>query len=168
MGINPKSLAAFAGPNQGERKQPGPIPDSEEVSLDDEASEGEELEDTEGSDEDEEEEAFEEYGEGRYGKLIPLLEEHAEGVEYAAEAVDGDLLTMPEEDLTPSDIEALKDGYDELDRALKKQLKACCSNIPMDHCTRLAEHLENEDMISDAPRVAGWLFRLGQWLKDAE
>lgn len=148
MGIDPKSLAAFAAPNQGKRKEADPAPASDEVELDAEP---------EAADED-----FVESGTGRFGKLIPLLEEHVEVVQEAADNLSPTAYDDLGEELSVEDGAVLQESFEMADDKLQKELRASCADIALEDCQRLADHLLSEGLLEDSERVAGWLFLVGR------
>jgi len=147
MGIDPKSLAAFAAPNQGKRKEADPAPDSDEVALDE----------PEEADED-----FVERGQGRFGKLIPLLEEHVEVVQEAADNLSPTAYDDLGEELSIEDGAVLQESFEMAHDNLQKELRASCADISLEDCQRLADHLLSEGLLEDSERVAGWLFLVGR------
>lgn len=151
MGIDPKSLKAFAAtaPNQGARKLPDPSPVDEGTGV-----------------QDEDDKAFEEFDDSSYASLLPVLEQHADEVSEAADELDSDTLALLDEPISEDEQEILAEGFNGLDRKLQKALRESLGEIPVEHAIRLAEHLENEDLIEDSERVSGWLYRLGEWLAE--
>ena len=141
-------LAAFAGKPPGDEE---PKDDHEEDAEGDD-SEG-------GGDED-----TQEGGEGKFGALIPMLEQFHEDIEACGDDVDPDTLSAPEEELSEDDHDALMDGYNSLDGKLKKEMKTALPGIVMDKADELAQHLSDESMIDDQDKFAALLFRFGQVL----
>ena len=136
MGIDPKSLAAFAANSkQPPKKQRAPAvtPEPEEP-----------LED-------------------RCAELLPLLEEFASDIEEITTELDSDSLLSLEDDLSEDEAEALKDGFGSLDPRLKAALRAV-ADLPLEECTRLADSLESDGVVSDQERICGWLWRTCQML----
>jgi len=137
--MDPKKLHAFAGA--------GPEPTDDESGGDGEHEEG-----------GEEEEQAE--GEDRFAKLLPLLEENAEDIEDVADEVDGDVLTDPSAELSPEDSTAIQESLDDMPKDLTDAMReAFKGGLSHDDALELANHLEEEDMVEDAERIGGWLFR---------
>jgi hypothetical protein len=154
MAIDGKKLAAFAG--GGGHKGPTPSKEEKGEHHDEEDRAEHEGEHEEGHDDD-----MQEGGEGRFGKLIPLLEEFAEEVEACCDEIDGDLLVDMEAEMPSDEEQILKSGLHTLDKKLVKALsEAFDGGISPEEATELAEHLANEEIVSDPDRVAGWLYRI--------
>jgi len=100
----------------------------------------------------------------KYAKLLVLMEEYMEEVVEASDEMDANVLTDPKAEMTPDDIGILVSGLATLDRRLTKALQESAKAIPMEVAEKMALHLLNEEMIEDADRVSGWLFRIGQHL----
>ena len=100
----------------------------------------------------------------RYAKLLIMLEEYIDVVIEVSDEMDEGTLTDPKAELAPDDIGILVSGLASLDRRLSKELQASAKGLPIEVAEKMAAHLEGEGMIEDAERVAGWLFRVGQYL----
>lgn len=107
---------------------------------------------------------MQEGGDGKFGALIPLLEQFADDVQTCADDVDPDCLSSTDEELSEDDSQALSDAYDGLDGKLKKEMKSTLPEITMDKAAELAQHLSDESLIDDQDTFAGLLFRFGQVL----
>jgi len=197
MAIDPKKLSAMAGavrrpapPSNlvAARKKkavPPPDPEEEEGEEEDEEededleeeAEGEEGEDLEeeGAEEGEESDA-DEQAEGNYpppagganpGAAIPALEQYASEVEAACDELDYDLLTDPELEMTDDDLSILQEGVLMLPPRFLKVIENLRA-IDWDAAQTISAHLQEEGMIEDADKVAGWIFRVGQALDDGE
>lgn len=138
-------LAAFAG------KLPG---DSEPEDAHEEDQEGGDSGDAD----------TQEGGDGKFGQLIPLLEQFHEELEECGDDVDPDVLAAPESEMSEDDSDALMDAYNSLDGKLKKEMQAALPGIVMDKADELAQHLADESMIDDQDKFAALLFRFGQAL----
>jgi hypothetical protein len=148
MGIDPKKLEAFAqgGRKAGVKPPPPPVEDD----MTDAAEEAKE-------------------GEGRFGKLLPLLEKFHEDVEAACDELDPEVLKDSGAEMPPEDQTILKDGFENLDGELVAAgNEELSGGISMDEAHGMANHLESEGMTEDPDRVAGWLFRLAQTLGGAD
>lgn len=138
MAIDSNKLAAFAGAEDKSSKSKKKVADDEDADL-------------------------QEYGDGRYGALIPLLEEHAEDILACADEIDTEALEDPESNLSDEDADILIESLELLPEELQVEAKAALGGISAEDATALAAHLERDNIIddSDADRFAGWLFRLG-------
>lgn len=137
MPIDPKKLQAFAGGEQPQAEEP-------------------EAEQPEGGEED-----MQEGGEGRFGALIPLLEQYAEEIEAACDELPPEALEDPEMELEEADQTILVEGVNVLPEDLKAELKSAFGGgIEPEEAQELADHLESEDMIADPMRTAGWFQRV--------
>lgn len=143
MGIDPKSLRAFATPS---RKQAAP------------AVEVVEQRDTQP------EQDFDDFT--RYADLLPLLEEHHGEIIECCDELDSDSLTLLDEPMDDDTREAIEESFNSLDRKLQKVVRETCGEMPIEHAMKLADHLEAEGMIEDTDRFAGWLYRVGEWLAE--
>ena len=103
-------------------------------------------------------------GEGRFGALIPLLEASASDIEGMTDELDVDLLQDPEQEMDGENARLLHEGFESLPDELRSALEGSVGGMSMEDAIQLADHLHDEDMISDPQVVAGWLFRLGQVL----
>lgn len=108
---------------------------------------------------------FKEEGDGRYGALIPLLEHNATALEECCDELDEATLVEPTTALDKADEAALKSGYATLDDELKAEMERALPEISLEDALKLAQALEDEDMITDADRVAGYLVRIGSILE---
>jgi hypothetical protein len=158
-----------APPPNDAHKGPRP-PSADEDEDDDQDGEGEyEDEDETESDEGEgneeqsegEGEDFKEGGPGKYGMLIPVIEQFAQDIEACCDELDTEYLTDTSEEMPEDEKQILQEGYDALEDNLKEALSVA-SGITPDDAMKLAQHLADEDIIEDDDRVAGWLVRLGQ------
>ena len=112
---------------------------------------------------------FKEGGSGKYGHLIPILEEHAAELQECCDELDHEALMDPEAEMGDADIEILKEGARALPDNIKEAvMQAFGDGISMEDALRLAEHLETEGMIDDAECVAGYLVKLGDLVKSGE
>jgi hypothetical protein len=195
MPIDPKKLSAMAGaarrpgaPSQlvARKKKAAPPPPPEDDESDDEDAEdafgsgeeeetGPEEEADPGVPEGEESDA-DEQAEGNYpppaggtnpGAAIPALEQYSGEIEASCDELDYDMLTDPDLEMTDDDIAILQEGVLMLPPRLLKVIENL-KGIDIDAATTIAEHLENEGMVDDAERVAGWIFRVGQLLDQGE
>jgi hypothetical protein len=132
--LTPAELAAFANP----------------ISNDDELPELETSED------------MQEGGPGRFGLLITLLEAHAEDVQALSDEFDPDQLTDVGQELDEDEQESLREGAQQLPEELQAELAKALPGVTIDEAREIAEHLETEEIIDDAERLAGWLYRLGE------
>jgi hypothetical protein len=134
--MDAKKLAAFA--------QGGQAGDEEEA-----GGEGEEVQE----------------GMGRFGALLPLLEENAEAVQELMDEVDSEMLTDLGRELPPEDAQAVQDALDELDDALVDEMRrAFSSGLSPELAQELGDHLEAEGIAEDGQLFGGWLFRAAQVL----
>ena len=167
MAIDPKKMAAFA--NKVKPQGGGPAPtdsDYKDGSDGDDHNAESHEEDTDHDDEDSDgqDDDMKEFGDGKFGSLIPLLEEHAEDIEAAAEEIDADALAS--DDDLPDDEQGILDGaIKSLDKQLASELKsAFAGGISREEANELAEHLADEDQITLTDQVAGWLFHVAKSL----
>ncbi len=137
MAIDPKSLSAFATKNRKPSvvQTPEPAPEPEP------AADPTDL----------------------YADLLLLLEENAADIEEIVVELDGESLTELEEDLSSDDLEALRAGYGSLPSPLRTMLRGA-AGLSLEECTRLADSLESDGLVSDQERVCGWLWRTCQML----
>lgn len=156
------------------KKQPAPPPGKDnhkgprhEVADDDEDDEQEGGDDSD-DDSDENDESkedagddFQEGGDGKYGHLIPIIEQHAQDVEACCDELDTEYLTDTSEDMPDDEKQILQEGVDALADDLKQAL-GVVSGISQEDAHKLASHLADEDIIEDEDRFAGWLVRVGQ------
>ncbi len=113
-----------------------------------------------GSDDDD----MQEGGDGKFGALLPLLEQNAKEIEMCADELDPETLSDTGSEMSDEDHDTLKDSYDGLDGKLKKEMKAL-SGADLEDVQGLAQHLADEGMVDDEEAFAGLLFRFGQILK---
>ena len=105
-----------------------------------------------------------ESGEGGkdYGPLEAALQEHADDVEQCVDELDPDALDNPDADMSPEDVEILKEGFEALDPGLKKEVERCVGGISFQDAQEIGEHLADAEHVEDGDRVGGWLYRLGE------
>lgn len=163
-----KNKNASPPPNDAHRGPRPPSADEDENDDqegggddDDEDMEDEGQEGNEGEEESEESDDFKEGGEGRYGALIPVIEQYAQDIEACCDELDAEYLSDTSEDMPEDEKQILQEGYDILEDNLKDALDVV-SGISQDDAAKLAQHLADEDIIQDEDRVAGWLVRIGQ------
>lgn len=135
MPIDPGSLAAFANPEEDPEAAP-------------EAPEGE------GD--------MQEGGPGKFGMLITLLEENADDVMSLTEEFDPDQLADAAQELDEEEQSSLREGAASLPDDLQAELRAALPGATIEETREVATHLEDEGIIDDAERLAGWLFRVGE------
>lgn len=135
MPIDPGSLAAFANPEEDPEAAP-------------EAPEGE------GD--------MEEGGPGKFGMLITLLEANADDVMGLTEEFDPDQLTDIAQELDEEEKASLQEGAATLPEDLVAELGAALPGTSIEETREVATHLEDEAIIDDAERLAGWLYRIGE------
>lgn len=151
--IDPKKLEAFGGGSKGRPAASGrgapPPPEEEHAEPDGEA--GEDV-----------------GGVQKYVPLLELLEEFQDDVEQCVDELDGDVLIDPEGELSPEDLQIMKEGWALLDQRLRKEMLKSLAGAPSEDCALIADHLYNEDKTDDPERLEGWLYRLGDWLTTPE
>jgi len=135
MPIDPGSLAAFANPEEDPETAPG-------------APEGE-------SD-------MQEGGPGKFGMLITLLEANADDVMALTEEFDPDQLTDVAQELDDEERASIQEGAASLPEDLVAELSATLPGATIEETREVAMHLEDEAIIDDAERLAGWLYRVGE------
>lgn len=162
MPVDPKKLEAFANqppkggkPGGGGKPEGGNKPPGKNGG-DEGGGEG-------GGDED-----MQEFGDGKYGALIPLLEENAEDLEANCDELDIDMLKDPSAELADEDKQILVESFDALPDDLKAEMSAALSAISIEDARKLADHLAGEDMVDDAERMGGYLFRIGALVESGE
>jgi hypothetical protein len=148
MAMDPEKLGAFAE---------GAKPGEDELEAAGHAEDGEAPE-GEGD--------MQEGGPGKFGKLIPLLEAHAEELSAICEELDPAVLTDPASELDEGVRKSLLESVDTLPEDLQNEMIASMRNISAEEGVELATHLEGEGMIDDVDLVGGLLFRIGQVLED--
>lgn len=104
----------------------------------------------------------------RFEALAPLLEEYAEEIEDCCDELDGDMLVDSEVEIGPDDAQTLKDGFESLDRRLRREAEKALAGVSSEQAEALAEALEERDLINDPERVAGWFFRIGAMLEGSK
>lgn len=153
---DPKKMAAFLGNFEEAPVQAAPPGVEEPVGA------APAPEDDMGEAEDD----FQEFGDGKYGELIPLLEENAEQIEELATALDienpADVLTEDEHDEDAVDLamEALDDLGEDFQEAAMVLMEAEPGDFE-----KLAQHLLVEEMISDDMTVAAFLCLLSYGMR---
>jgi len=113
-------------------------------------------------------EDFQEGSEGKYGELIPLLEEEAEALEELAGSIDLDpaeVLTADEHD--QDEIDLAMEAFDELSPELQEALSATMPTSQKGDYEMLAQHLLVEEMIDDDMGVAALLCLIAAGLSGA-
>lgn len=157
MAIDPNKMAAFA--------QQGPKPEADLSKLNPGGGEkGAEGGGGEPSSED-----MKEGGQGKFGSLIPLLEEQAEEIEACCDELDPEQLANPEEPFDDENHDIFVESFAELDDALKDALiEAFAEGLKPEEADELATHLEGEGMIEDTERVANYLRHVARAIEDGE
>lgn len=151
--ISPNKLAAFAQKVKGKKSLP--FAHEEHGHMADEALEkahmGENEEDFAAHEaaESEELESLE------HSELMGMLREKAEDLDLAVGGIREELNhdDMPEEDA----VEQIEDAISEID-GLKDALKKHLKGVAYKDVLALAQHLEAEDLVTDAEQVAGFLY----------
>ena len=150
MAIDPKKLKSYLSPEGDTPKEMPPAP----IPMKDTAAEipG-------GTD-------FQEYGPGRFGDLIPKLEEHAEEIEACCDELPLESLLVPEEELSSEDEMIFYEGIDALPEDLLEVMATALPGLEPEDAMRIAEHLEAESRITDAMRTAGYLIRVAAVIEE--
>jgi hypothetical protein len=179
MAIKPDHMAAFVangeqgGPkprreeiNPGGKKGRVEIPDDDDGDgLEDDEEDDDEEDDDEGDDEGDDDDT-EEGGEGKFGALIPLLEEFADEIVDAASNLPPDAVEDPTFTIEPEDSEVLADDLAGMPKQLTKALRECAQQgVSWDDAMKLGDHLEAEGITDDPELIAGWVFRAAQALE---
>lgn len=150
MAIDPKKLEAFAGK--------GKPPKGDDA--------GDNLGEGDGHTEPDNEVGEDVGGIEKYVPLLQLLEEYQDDVEQCIDELDPETLLDVEADMAPEDQQIMKEGYESLDKRLKKELVKA-ADMGTEECTLIADHLYNEDKISDPEKLEGWLCRIAALLGGA-
>jgi len=98
----------------------------------------------------------------KYADLMQQLEAHAGDVEEQAEGMDPEMLEDPGAQMDDDAKADLAECLEALDDSLVEEMHDALKGISHDDAQMLADHLEQEGMITDADMVAGFLFRVGQ------
>lgn len=160
MALDLKKKMAFAGKdpsNGGKPGKKGPPPPKKNKGNDED-----DHDDNSGHDEDDED--MQEGGEGKFGALIPLLEEHASDIMSCCDELDPDALSDLGSELPEDEHGALMDAFNGLDGKLKKAMKSALPGIKSAQADKLASHLHDEGMIDDPDKFSALLERLGEVL----
>lgn len=148
--VDPNKMAAWAG-GGGQGGKPGSEEEPDEAEME--------------AGSDEEEDHAEEEAKSDEGALIAALEEFHEEAEACCDELDADALG--EEDLPPEEIQILQEGLADLPDGLEQAIRQNAQGIAREDAMRIAEHLYEEDLISDPDRLGGWLYHAGSHLADA-
>lgn len=149
MAVDPNKLAAFANqPPKGGKPPGGPPPGGGGGAPPKEAAEKEEGGPEEG-------------GDDAFSALLPLLEASVEDLEANCDELDMDMLKDASMELADEDKQILVESFDLLPDELKAEMVKVLGGIDIDDAQKIADHLAEEDMITDAPRTAGYLVRVG-------
>jgi hypothetical protein len=98
----------------------------------------------------------------KYADLMQQLEAHAGDVEEQAEGMDPEMLEDPSQAMDDDAKMEVEECLEALDDSLVEEMHDALKGISHDDAQMLADHLEQEGMITDADMVAGFLFRVGQ------
>lgn len=148
MAMDPKKLKSYMALEQEEAHE-----DEEH-----EAAESPEFEAAEhaGEEEEHDEDELEKGDEEAYEDFVGDLFTHAAALDEAAGAIDMALShdSMPDADT----VEQMAAQLEEMPESVRKGIGEHLVGIPFAEVAELAESLAEEDRISDAAQVAGWLY----------
>lgn len=116
-------------------------------------------------------EDFQEGGPGRFGGLIPLLEEHADLLGEALMMVDEARLRDTTSDLEPEDHAAVDEGWQLFPPELQSAFAEAFGEggVTVEDAAQLADHLDAEGLVDvDAEILAGYLFLIAEKLESGE
>lgn len=151
MAIDPQKMAAFASS--------GPAPGTDDL----EAADAETQPEVETKGED-----MLEGGEGRFGKLIPLLEANAQELDACCDEIDPEALMNVNADLPDDDRDILLESVVSLDDALLTEMVSSLGGVTPTEADQLAAHLEGESMIEDGDRLAAMLVHVGKMIDSGD
>lgn len=102
--------------------------------------------------------------EERFDKLFPLLEAHGEDFEEATDPLNAEMLADESADFgeNEEELQLLLDSVQALPPDLVQALKDSAEDLDWKTTAEIAEALEVGEHITDADRVAGYLFHLAQ------
>jgi hypothetical protein len=150
MAIDPNKMAAFA--------QQGPKPGSANLAqLGKGGGEDRSVEPAPPS------EDMQEGGQGRFSKLISLLEENAEELEACCDELDPEQLASPDKPFDDDNYDIFMESFASMEDDLKDELvSALADGLTPEQADQLATHLEGENMIEDSERVANYLLHIAR------
>ena len=147
MPIDPKKLEAFAG---GKGGRGGPPP----AEMEEEPAEGEEMGDSEEAPQ----------GIEKYAQLLQLMMEFQDDIEQCVDELDGEALLDAEVEMSPEDAQIMREGWDALDKRLKKEASKVLGGLTNEDAAQIADHLYAEDAVADPDKLEGWLMRVASTL----
>lgn len=151
MAIDPKKLEAFAG---GKGGRGGPPPGDEGEKPPHDEPDNEEGEQTQGIE--------------KFVPLMQLLEEFQDDVEQCIDELDGEALLDADAEMSPEDMQIMREGWDALDKRLKKEAAKVLPQLSQEDAAQIADHLYAEDKVADPDKFEGWIMRVAALLGGGE
>lgn len=101
-----------------------------------------------------------------FTNLVAKLTEFAEDLEASADELDPEMLMDLEAALESDDATIIYEGFENLDRNLRKELQSVFP-LAQDEAMEIAGELEGAGVIEDSERIAGYLLRLSEMMQNS-
>lgn len=114
-------------------------------------------------------EDMKEGGQGRFGSLIPLLEESAEELEACCDELDPEQLGNPNEPFDEENHDIFIEAFSDLPEDLQDELMSVLAEpLEVEEAEELGAHLEGEGMVTDGERIGNYLRHVCRAIEDGE